>query len=67
MASPKLVSCPLCGEGIPADRLESHLSLEGDLIELVKQEHPEWVEADGLCPKCIEHIRVSMPGRWGWA
>jgi hypothetical protein len=34
---------------------------------LVKQEHPEWVEADGLCPKCIEHIRVSMPGRWGWA
>ena len=67
MANSEHVPCPLCGEAVPADRLESHLTLEGDLLELIKLEHPDWVEGSGLCPKCVELLQRSLPGRWGWA
>ncbi len=27
------------------------------IIKRIREEHPDWVEEDGACPKCVEHYR----------
>jgi predicted RNA-binding Zn-ribbon protein involved in translation (DUF1610 family) len=56
-------TCPLCGEAISAGELRAHAAKDdqrfkhGLMIARIKQDHPEWVEADGACPKCVEYYR----------
>ena len=55
--------CPLCGDIVPRSELLMHAVAddnrfrEGRLITRIKQDHPEWLEADSACPKCVEHYR----------
>jgi len=32
------------------------------VIELIKFDHPEWVEKNGLCQKCIEYYKAEIAG-----
>lgn len=56
-------ACPLCGEIVPMGEIRAHAATDdqrfrdGLVITRIKQDHPEWVEADGACPKCIEYYR----------
>lgn len=43
--------CNLCGNEV--EKLES--IAEDYLLDLIETEHPEWVESDGACIKCIEY------------
>ncbi|MEE8060127.1 MAG: hypothetical protein V3U54_06475 [Thermodesulfobacteriota bacterium] len=43
--------CSLCGKD--TDSVE-HLT-EQILIDLIKMDHPEWVDDDGVCTPCIEY------------
>jgi hypothetical protein len=43
--------CPLCHK--ETDTLY-HIA-EQAVIDLIKRNHPEWVEPDGACKKCIEY------------
>jgi len=58
--------CPLCSEIVPMKELRSHAASDdqrfkdGMLIARIKQDHPEWVEADGACPQCIEYYRKAL-------
>ncbi len=60
--------CPVCGEIVPVGELRAHAATDnqrfqdGLVIARIKQDHPEWVEADGACPKCIQyyHQRVAV-------
>jgi hypothetical protein len=36
---------------------------EGRLIARIKQNHPEWVEEDGACPRCMEYYRELLEGK----
>jgi hypothetical protein len=47
--------CSICGEPIQNETRELHSLAENWLIEQIKKDHPDWVESDGLCPKCIEY------------
>ena len=47
--------CPLCGESLHPEIADLHVLCETWTIEQIKKDHPEWVEADGLCPKCLEY------------
>jgi len=55
--------CPLCSETVALGELRAHAALDdqrfrdGLVITRIKQDHPEWVEADGACPRCIEYYR----------
>jgi hypothetical protein len=61
--------CPLCGETVPEDEILAHAGKDdarfrdGLVIARIKQDHPDWVEADGACPKCIEYYQhAARPG-----
>ena len=47
--------CPICGDSVPLEMVDFHAECEQWTIDQIKKEHPEWVEADGLCPKCLEY------------
>jgi len=52
--------CPLCQELFRIDDLRIHAKSESEelrkyTIEIIKSQHPEWVEEDGACPKCWEY------------
>lgn len=35
---------------------------EQHIIDQIKQEHPEWVEEDGICSPCAEYYRKQLKG-----
>ena len=43
--------CPLCGQ--PTSQL--HRVVEQYVISVIRRENPDWIEADGSCPACIEY------------
>lgn len=45
--------CPLCSE--EADELL--YEFEQYVLDVIKKEHPEWVESDGACPRCLDYYR----------
>ena len=45
--------CVLCNENF--DTLEEQI--EASVIEMIKKNNPEWVEADGSCKKCATHYQ----------
>lgn len=45
--------CPLCNK--PVDSIE-HIT-EQWLLDVIRKEHPEWIEKNGLCTKCIAYYR----------
>ncbi len=55
--------CPLCSETVSVGELRAHAALDdqrfraGLVIARIKEDHPEWMEADGACPKCLEYYR----------
>lgn len=59
-------ACPICGETVPVGEIRVHAATDdqrfrdGLVITRIKEDHPEWVEADGACPKCIEHYRSTV-------
>ena len=48
-----MYTCPLCGKD--TDSVE-HIT-EQFLLNMIRTEHPEWVDKNGLCPRCIEYYR----------
>lgn len=50
--------CPRCGKTIQAPMLLAHAKAEEYLIELIKRDHPEWVQPDGTCSRCSNYYRV---------
>jgi hypothetical protein len=57
---------PICGDIVPVRELLAHAVADderfrdGRVIARIKQDHPVWVEADGACPKCVEHYRQAL-------
>ena len=45
------MKCPLCNK--EADDLY-HIA-EQTVLDMIKRDHPEWIESDGACKKCIEY------------
>jgi hypothetical protein len=45
--------CPLCGESAT----ELHVEIERVTIDLITRDHPDWRQADGSCPRCLEYYR----------
>ena len=52
------IACSICGADVPAESLEIHRLAEEYIRERIRAEHPEWVESDGACPKCLEFYQA---------
>ena len=49
----EIIICPLCGKS--NDSLE-HVA-EQWLLSEIRKEHPDWVENNGGCSKCVAYYR----------
>lgn len=55
-------SCPICQEKV-SEELTSYMDhTESHIVDVIKEKHPDWVEEDGLCQKCLDYYRKEMKG-----
>ncbi len=54
--------CSTCKEDIDGDLLVYIDHTEGHIMEEIRLIHPEWVEDDGLCQKCVDYYKNQMKG-----
>ncbi len=55
---PKL-NCSLCGAAVEGRALASPQKLENRILDLIRQDRPEWEAKRGICPSCLETYRVE--------
>jgi hypothetical protein len=56
--------CPLCQRAIETRLMFAHLESEHQqwrhsTLKVVRAYHPEWREADGICPTCWKSYRAA--------
>ena len=49
--------CPICNKELDQPIVDTCIEAYNYVIKRIKQEHPDWVEKDGACPKCIEYYK----------
>ena len=54
--------CSVCHESINADIVVYKDHTDKHIIDLVKHDHPDWAQKDGLCPKCYEYYKAEING-----
>lgn len=54
--------CSACNEEIDGDLLVYIDHTKQHIIDEIKLGHPEWVEDDGICQKCIDYFKEQMKG-----
>ncbi len=55
-------TCGVCRMKVPRDLLVFKDHTEAHIADEIKKNHPEWVEADGVCRKCLAHFKKAMKG-----
>jgi uncharacterized membrane protein len=53
------VTCSLCGAQVEGRTLASPQKLENRILDLIKQDRPEWEAKRGICPDCLEQYRAK--------
>ena len=38
------------------------LHTEDHIVDLVKHDHPDWVESNGMCQKCLQYYEDEIKG-----
>jgi len=52
--------CPTCNESMSRDLLVVMSHTEEHIIDVVKKNHPSWIEKNGLCKRCYEHYKKQL-------
>ncbi|VAX36245.1 hypothetical protein MNBD_UNCLBAC01-1427 [hydrothermal vent metagenome] len=55
--------CSVCHKEIQGDMFTYIEHTEKHIIDEIKASHPEWVENDGLCKKCMEYYQNQLKGK----
>jgi hypothetical protein len=54
--------CSVCQQRIQGEPILLKEHTDKHIIDLLKHDHPEWVEDNGLCPRCAEYYRSEIAG-----
>ena len=54
--------CSVCGQKVAADLMVFKLHTEKHIIDLVKHDHPNWIDSEGLCKKCFDYYKQEING-----
>lgn len=54
--------CGVCNEIVHGDFKVFIDHTEGHIVDIISQKHPEWVQKNGLCRKCLDYYRKEMKG-----
>ena len=52
--------CSTCDKEIERDMLIIIDHTEKHIVDVIKEQHPEWVESDGICKKCYEYYKQQL-------
>jgi len=61
MTKPIMQCCLVCGRTLT--NRAAHEALEESVLEAISAEHPEWVNEDGICARCITHYQAFLKAR----
>lgn len=53
------VNCSLCNDLVEGRTLASPQKLENRILDLIRQDRPEWEAKRGICPNCLEQYRAK--------
>lgn len=54
--------CSVCNTKVSGDLMVYKKHTEQHIIDLLKHDHPEWIEDNGLCKKCYEYYSAEIKG-----
>jgi len=54
--------CSVCGKAVSNDLKILIQHTEEHIVDIIKKKHPEWIEKDGVCQKCVEYYRKQLKG-----
>ncbi|HQP10447.1 MAG TPA: hypothetical protein PKV41_03605 [Candidatus Omnitrophota bacterium] len=55
--------CSICRKKVEQDLMAFISHTEGHIMEEIRKDHPEWVEKNGLCRKCVDYYRTQIKGK----
>jgi len=53
------VNCSLCNALVEGRSIASPQKLENRILDLIRQDRPEWEAKRGICPNCLEQYRAK--------
>lgn len=53
--------CAVCGTEVD-DLTKFTQHTETHIVDVIKKKHPDWVEKNGLCRKCLDYYRKQIKG-----
>ena len=60
MSSKPKLACSLCSSPVDGRHLASPQKLENRILDLIKQDRPDWEAKRGICPNCVETYRAKV-------
>lgn len=54
--------CSVCKQKVSGDMMVYVAHTENHVMDLIKRDHPDWIEKDGLCAKCADYYRGEIKG-----
>jgi len=54
--------CAACSKTVNGDVMVFRDHMEKHIVDLIKVDHPDWVEANGICRKCMDYYRAELKG-----
>lgn len=52
--------CPVCNKNLLRELSVIIPHTEEHIMELIKKDHPDWIEDDGICRKCYEYYKKQL-------
>ncbi len=53
--------CPICKKTVDEDMAQACDKAEDWILATIRRSHPDWVEKDGSCSKCLAYYRTMNP------
>ena len=54
--------CDICKGEVSGDSLTFIVHNEEHIVDVIKKKHPEWIEKNGVCHKCLEYYKKQLKG-----
>ncbi len=54
--------CSVCKQKVEGDLIYFKDHTEKHIVDLVKHDHPEWTEKNGVCKQCYDYYRGEIEG-----
>lgn len=55
--------CSVCHKEVEGDLLIFMSHTKEHIVDAIKSAHPDWVEKDGICKKCVEYFERQIKGK----